>query len=189
MRPLRTAKDDQPGPTGRRQSATGGDAVQSVLIRTPVTMSSRWGPRKPGQSGPVSVSAGAGPGTTGLVADPATKRFSGEAAGAGGADSLAGRATGDSTGVSAGRTGGGTTGVLADCSTSRSSRVFDHRQCRSLWKVLAVKPPVRMHAHAPQASRMVATDRNAAGPVREAAGGHGPEDERESKECEREDGE
>ena len=40
---------------------------------------------------------------------------------------------------------------------SRSSGVFVHRQCESLWKLAAVKPPVRTSAHAPLASRMVAT--------------------------------
>ena len=49
MRSPRTAKDDQPGPTGRRHSSTGGDVVQSVSIRTPRTTPSRSGPRKPGQ--------------------------------------------------------------------------------------------------------------------------------------------
>src|ERR1035438_10663041 len=76
MRPPRTAKDDQPGPTGRRHSATGGDAVQSVLIRTPGMTSSRWGPRKPGQMGPVSASAGAGGSATGSLPDLATDRKS-----------------------------------------------------------------------------------------------------------------
>src|ERR1051326_9357692 len=59
MRPPRTAKDDQPGPTGRRQSIAGGKDFQSVLIRTPGTISSRCGPRKPGQMAAVSGSAGA----------------------------------------------------------------------------------------------------------------------------------
>src|SRR5439155_24963423 len=54
----RTAKDDQPGPTGRRHISTGGEADQSVLMRTPGTMSSRFGPRKPGHSGPFRVRAG-----------------------------------------------------------------------------------------------------------------------------------
>ena len=45
-----TANDDHPGPTGRRHSCTGGDADQSVAIRTPRTTPSRFGPRKPGHS-------------------------------------------------------------------------------------------------------------------------------------------
>src|SRR5688572_16484634 len=51
MRSPRTAKDDQPGPTGGRHSSTGGDFVQSVAIRTPGTAPSRAGPRNPGHSG------------------------------------------------------------------------------------------------------------------------------------------
>src|ERR1022692_4847291 len=90
MRPPRTAKDDQPGPTGRRHSAAGGDAVQSVLIRTPGMTSSRWGPRKPGQMGPVSASAGAGGSATGSLPDLATSRFSGVFAAAGTGGSAAG---------------------------------------------------------------------------------------------------
>src|SRR5262245_42274452 len=43
-----TANDDQPGPIGWRHSFTGGDAVQSVLIRTAWTTASRSAPRKPG---------------------------------------------------------------------------------------------------------------------------------------------
>src|SRR4029453_6748462 len=46
-----TANDDQPGPIGRRHNSIGGDFDQSVSIRTPRTMPSRLGPRKPGQSG------------------------------------------------------------------------------------------------------------------------------------------
>ena len=45
---------DQPGPIGRRHSATGGDLDQSVSIRTPRTTLSRSGPRKPDQSAPVA---------------------------------------------------------------------------------------------------------------------------------------
>src|SRR5688572_25578010 len=46
----RTANDDQPGPTGRRQISTGGDALQSVSMRMLRTMPSRNGPRNPGHS-------------------------------------------------------------------------------------------------------------------------------------------
>src|SRR2546422_7850429 len=59
MRSPRTAKDDQPGPTGCRHMATGGDVVQSVLICTPATMPSRWGPRNPGHTAPASDPSGA----------------------------------------------------------------------------------------------------------------------------------
>src|ERR1039457_7725440 len=128
MRPPRTAKDDQPGPTGRRHRATGGDAVQSVLIRTPGMTSSRWGPRKPGQMGPVSASAGAGGSATGSLPDLATSRFSGvfAAAGTGGsaAGSLPDWATGRfSGGSAAARTGGGGPGSVAGLGLGRSSRV------------------------------------------------------------------
>src|SRR6266851_10430852 len=69
MRSLRTAKDDQPGPTGRRHIATGGDVVQSVLICTPATMPSRWGPRNPGHTAPASARSGVPPaGVNGSVA-------------------------------------------------------------------------------------------------------------------------
>src|SRR3989442_3310755 len=69
MRSPWTAKDDQPGPTGRRHIATGGDVVQSVLIRTPATLPSRWGPRNPGHTAPASAPSGAPPaGVNGSVA-------------------------------------------------------------------------------------------------------------------------
>src|SRR5258705_5749362 len=57
MRPPWTAKDDQPGPIGRRQSSTGGDAAQSVMICTPGIIPSRRGPRNPGHSGPATAAA------------------------------------------------------------------------------------------------------------------------------------
>src|SRR6266487_4144559 len=69
MRSPRTAKDDQPGPTGRRHTLTGGDVVQSVLICTPATLPSRWGPRNPGHTAPASAPWGAPPaGVKGSVA-------------------------------------------------------------------------------------------------------------------------
>ena len=73
----RTAKDDQPGPTGRRHSKTGGDRDQSVSIRTPRRMPSRLGPRKPGQSAPVFTGAGAGALAIGSLAVLARSRSSG----------------------------------------------------------------------------------------------------------------
>ena len=60
-RPPLTAKDDQPGPTARRHSSTGGEADQSVAMRTPCTMPSRSGPRKPGQSAVAAAEAVATP--------------------------------------------------------------------------------------------------------------------------------
>src|SRR5215471_14214628 len=158
MRPPRTAKDDQPGPTGLRHSATGGDAVQSVLIRTPGTLSSRCGPRKPDQEAPVSTSAGADGSAAGSLPDLVTSRFSRASAAArtGGSalGSLPDGAMGGSAGISAAaRTGGSAPSSLPDLARSRCSGVFAHRQCKSLWKLLAVKPPVRTSAHPPQASR------------------------------------
>src|SRR5436190_1814997 len=69
--PPRTAKDDQPGPTGRHHISTGGEADQSVLMRTPGMMSSRLGPRKPGHSARVRVLAG----VIGITADTAAGSF------------------------------------------------------------------------------------------------------------------
>src|SRR5580692_3206669 len=92
MRSPRTEKDDHPGPTGRRHIATGGDAVQSVLICTPVTLPSRWGPRNPGHTAPASVLSGASAAgvngsftglTAGLASDGTMSAFSGAGAGAG----------------------------------------------------------------------------------------------------------
>src|SRR5687768_7831663 len=57
MKLPRTANDDHPGPTGRRQSWTGGDLAQSVSIVTPRMTPSRAGPRKPGHTGPLVASA------------------------------------------------------------------------------------------------------------------------------------
>src|SRR5919106_5962237 len=66
-----TAKEDQPGPIFRRQSSTGGEADQSVAIRTPRTMLSLLGPRKPGHSGSlISCTGAAGcDSTVGVAAD------------------------------------------------------------------------------------------------------------------------
>src|ERR1019366_3941530 len=179
MRPPRTAKDDQPGPTGRRHSATGGDAVQSVLIRTPGMTSSRWGPRKPGQIGPVSASAGAGGSAAGSLPDLAPSRFSGvfAAAGTGGsaAGSLPDWATGRFSGVSAAaRTGGSAPGSLPDLAMSRSSGGF------------APGPDERQHSTREQDGR---DHRHAPGSVRETTGGHRPRDEGEAQDWDRQDGE
>src|SRR6266700_1796130 len=113
MRSPRTAKDDQPGPTGRRHIATGGDAVQSVLICTPPTLPSRWGPRNPGHTATVSAPPGAS--TAGV--DGSVAGFSGAGA------------EGSTTGL----TGRGAAGKAPDWATSRSSGVGVHRQCKSLW--------------------------------------------------------
>src|SRR5262249_29762223 len=60
MRSPLTANDDQPGPTGRRQSSAGGALDQSVAILTPRTPSSRSGPRKPGHSAGFVFTIGGG---------------------------------------------------------------------------------------------------------------------------------
>src|SRR5690348_16413721 len=103
MRPAWTAKDDQPGPTGRRQSSTGGVVAQSVTICTPGIIPSRRGPRNPGHSGPATAAAGAPSGVAG-----ATLAVVGAAlAGAGVARAAAGAA-------------GSATGSLAAWAKSRS---------------------------------------------------------------------
>src|SRR3990172_445202 len=105
MRSPATAKDDQPGPIGRRHSSTGGDSAQSVAIRTPGMMPSRAGPRKPGQSAPVVAPEGAGGRSAGSLLASASRPFSGGFT-AGGADGAA-------AGVSPGRAAGGSTRVFA----------------------------------------------------------------------------
>src|SRR5258708_33269316 len=67
------AKDDQPGPIGRRQIWTGGDCDQSVAIRMPRITPSRLGPRKPGHSARFHVAAGAA--NSVLTADGAAGSF------------------------------------------------------------------------------------------------------------------
>src|ERR1035438_3931434 len=130
--------DDQPGPIGRRHSWTGGDADQSVAIRTPGTMASRWGPRKPGQPAPVSAAAG----VAGSFA--------------GGAGSFAG-AVGSAAGAvgSAGGAVGSAAGSSFAWARSRCSAVFDQRHARS--EPAPLTPFVRRRVHTPHASRMVAT--------------------------------
>src|SRR6266851_5728363 len=98
MRSPRIAKDDQPGPTGRRHIATGGDVVQSVLIRTPVTMPSRWGPRNPGHTAPASAPSGVNGSVAGFLPDLAPDGtitgFSGAGAGVSATDPTGGGAGG-----------------------------------------------------------------------------------------------
>src|SRR5262245_44516946 len=147
MRSPSTAKDDQPGPIGRRHSSTGGDAAQSVAIHTPRTTPSRSGPRKPGQfavAGAVAgAAAGAARGATGApwagAAEAATRSLTVSAAG--GAEEI--RAASPPAGtvdlslaVSTAGTearGGGRPPVSA---SSRSSRLFAQRQ----WKQAAWSP-------------------------------------------------
>src|SRR5947207_13057480 len=131
MRPPWTAKDDQPGPIGRRHSSTGGDAAQSVAIRTPGITPSRRGPRNPGQSGPATVADGFSFGAAGTTLAVV------------GAD-LAGAGV---AGVTAG-VAGSATGSLAPWARSRSSGVCVHRPCKSGLKSLET-PPVRTNAHPP----------------------------------------
>src|SRR3989442_15838985 len=113
MRPPRTANDDQPGPIGRRNSSTGGDADQSVTIRTPGIIPSRRGPRNPGQSGPATVAAAVSLGAAGT----AFAVVGADLTGAGAAGVAAGVA-GAVAGVA-----GSATGSLAAWAKSRSSGV------------------------------------------------------------------
>src|SRR5450755_1169987 len=110
MRPPCTAKDDQPGPISRRHSSTGGDAAQSVTIRTPGIIPSRRGPRNPGQSGPATVATGVSLGAAGA----AVSLVGAALAGAGAAGITAGTA-----GAAAG-TARSATGSLAVWARSRS---------------------------------------------------------------------
>src|SRR5688500_19546666 len=97
MCPPRTAKDDHPGPIGRRHNSTGGDLAQSVSIVTPRTMLSRAGPRKPGHSAPVGAFAATGGGADGVPASRFSVTARGEEADTG--EPSPARAAGDSTGV------------------------------------------------------------------------------------------
>src|SRR5258708_6986016 len=97
MRSSWTAKDDHPGPIGRRHSSTSGDAAQSVTIRTPGIIPSRRGPRKPGHSGLDTAAAGVSLDAVGaaLAVVGAALVGAGVTAGvAGAAAGVAGRATG-----------------------------------------------------------------------------------------------
>src|SRR5690349_2755089 len=68
MKPSCTAKDDHPGPTGRRHISTGGDFDQSVSRLTPAITPSRRGPRKPGHSRRlIEGSVVAGPASVGVL--------------------------------------------------------------------------------------------------------------------------
>src|SRR5262249_36900715 len=156
--------------TGRCHSATGGEAVQSVLIRTPGMMSSRWGPRKPGHS--ATGSGGIDDSGTGAPPALATSCFSGATAAERTGESAAGSlavldaacALSSFSGVVTAAVAGGIAGVdgsapssFPDLATNRSSDVFVHLQCKSFLKVAAVKPPVLTSAQNPQARKMVAT--------------------------------
>src|SRR5712671_5812965 len=95
MRSRWTAKDDQPGPIGRRHSSTGGDAVQSLTIRTPGIIPSRRGPRKPGHSGLDTAATGVSLSAAGTAVAGAALAGAGVTAGvAGAASGAAGSASG-----------------------------------------------------------------------------------------------
>src|SRR3954464_14082897 len=114
MRSPATAKDDQPGPTGRRHNWTGGEDAQLVLILIPVTTLFRPGPRKPGQAAAIFGTAGAvGGGATGR----STVLFT------------TGTASAALTGT--GTAAGGVIGSAPDWATSFSSAVLDHRHAKS----------------------------------------------------------
>ena len=100
---------------GRRHSLTGGEAAQSVLIRTPRTTPLRSGPRNPGQ--PAAVSGAAGPG--------------GSAADVPRAESRGSVAARDETGFSGLFAAGGTAGSAADSAPDWGrSRFLGHLHCR-----------------------------------------------------------
>lgn len=101
---------------GRRHICTGGDPDQSVLIRTPRTMPSRLGPRKPGHSASL---VGAG----GAACVNESFGTSGEAEADGDA---AGAPTVEETVVAAGVAGAA--GSLTVCASSLSSGLGAHRQ-------------------------------------------------------------
>src|SRR5262245_20839547 len=111
----RTANEPHPGPTGRRQTSTGGEADQSVATLSPCTIPSRRGPRNPGHS--PSAATGAVP--TGATATVAVREAAGvEATGDGAGDGTAMAGEGD----------GGDTGGGVAAASSRSSDVFVQRQ-------------------------------------------------------------
>src|SRR5207249_3840505 len=118
MRSPRTAKDDQPGPIGRRHNSTGGDLDQSVSICTPRTTPSRLGPRKPGHSALVLTLTSARSVERAAASLPAGAgtRFStvsaAAGAGAGGVGASLARRAGRLSGISAAGAGFGAAGVL-----------------------------------------------------------------------------
>ena len=153
MRPSRTAKDDQPGPTGRRHSSTGGDADQLVSIRTPGMTPSRWGPRKPGQSALIVAAGGAGSCAAGSLREIFAAAGTGKIA----VDSTPARATtGSAAGFTAAGGGGMAVGRPLAWTRSLSSAVAVQRHARST-PPPPVIPLVRKSAHPKHASRMVAT--------------------------------
>src|SRR5262245_31768348 len=114
MRSPLTAKDDQPGPIGRRHSSFGGEADQSVLMCTAAAIPSRWGPRNPGQSRAAfatmaaGVAAGAGRGATAGFSPPLGVAPAGAGVGDSGARPGGAAVGGSGAGVAGGA--GGVTG-------------------------------------------------------------------------------
>src|SRR5262245_26689903 len=134
-----TAKDDQPGPTGFRQSSVGGDAVQSVAIRTPPTTPSRAGPRNPGQRAAASPRGAAVGRGGGAPTDGAALGFPGLSAAGVGVRAGDGRAAGSRTAWA----------------ISRSSELFDQRQPNvAAWSPLM--PSVRTSVQTPHESKSAA---------------------------------
>src|SRR5688572_23173729 len=117
MRSPLTAKDDQPGPTGRRHICTGGLPDQSVSIFTPRTMPSRFGPRKPGHAARVSTGC-----VVGVLGVSEATEAVGEAAGI--------AVAGASEAVGAGAAGAA---VSFDWANSRSSGLAAQRQPNVAW--------------------------------------------------------
>src|SRR5262245_13947431 len=60
MRSPAAANEDQPGPIGFFHNKAGGEAAQSVSMRTPWITASRSGPRNPGHAGGGAVCGAAG---------------------------------------------------------------------------------------------------------------------------------
>jgi hypothetical protein len=162
MRPPRTAKDDQPGPIGRRHSC-------DRRRRSPVGLDPHAGDDVVAMG-----SAKAGPVGSRLPSCGSRRECRRLTAGSGHQPFLGSPARLPEPAVAPParcRVGPGQflrsrrgcpnrrkrPRRVAGLPASRSSGVFVHRQCKSLRKLLAVKPPVRTSVHPPHASRMVAT--------------------------------
>ena len=156
-----TAKDDQPGPIGRRHSSTGGDAAQSVLIRTPRTTPSRSGPRKPGHSGRLApaIADAKMRVPSQLFAGTAGSAFVAPEAGAGGATAPAASVATGSFTASAVRRGRLRLGLGPGPGAVPRRRRPPPLEIRNA----AQMPSVRTSIHTAQPSRMAATRSRAAG--------------------------
>ena len=114
-----TANDDQPGPTRRRQTCVGGDAVQSVPIRVFLITLLRFGPRKPLHI--TGSTAGTGAGSPVLSTRTAAR------GGVGGSFATAAGVAGVGFASGTEDPGGGGNVSLRVAASSRSSAVGFHR--------------------------------------------------------------